>query len=222
MPPTRIATVLLGITFTSLAIHLVCVYAQFFLQNPYPFAWMFYFDKRMNIPFFFSMGLLLAGAVLSYTVFVSPLESPSRRRFWSTLSLLLACIAVDKLLHLHNTVRTATANMTGIYDPASPLYHVWTLPYVLFLLYIVLKFKNSFGTLPMLTKTRMTLAFALVITGGLFLELAGVYYSWLHQWTSDFYHVLIKTTEEFFQILGFVMIIFTLADYRRHLETGTV
>lgn len=222
MSPARIITLLVSITFILLTIHLACVYVEFFLQAPYPFAWVFYFDKRMTIPFFFSMGLLVAGAALSYRIFLSPLESPSRSRFWNTLSLLLASIAFDKFFHLHNKVRTATATVTGIYDPASPLYHIWTLPYVLFLIYIVFRFRNSFGALPSLTKKRMSLAFALVVTGGLFLELAGVYYSWLHHWTSDFYHVLIKTTEELFQILGFVVIIFALADHRRQLKAGVV
>lgn len=220
MSPKRIATVLLGITFILLTIHLVCVYAQFFHQDTYPFAWMFYFDKRMNIPFFFSMGLLLAGAVLSYQVFISPLEDPSRRRFWNTLSILLGCVAIDKFFHLHNKARTATAHITGIYDPSSPLYHIWTLPYVLFLLFILLRLRNSFGTLPAYTKRRMILAFALVAAGGLFLELAGVYYSRLHNGTSDFRHILIKTMEELLQILGFLTVIFTLADHRRQLEAG--
>lgn len=220
MSPLRIVIFLLAITFTLLTLHLICLYAQFFLLKPSPLAWMFYFDKRMNIPFFFSMALLLTGAVSSYGIFTSPRESPARRRFWKTLSLLLASIGIDKLLHLHNKVRTATATLTGIYDPASPIYHIWTLPYVLFLVYISFRFKNSFGALPRRTKKRIILAFALIITGGLFLELAGVYYAWLHHGTSDFYHVLIKTTEELFQILGLVMIIFTMADHRRRLDVG--
>ena len=222
MNPARTAIVLLGITSILLIVHLLCVRAEFFLQGPYPFAWMFYFDKRMNIPFFFSLGLLLGGAVLSYKIFLSPQETPARRPFWNTLSLLLVCIAIDKFFHLHNKARTATAHLTGIYDPAVPLYHIWTLPYILFLILMVLRFRNSFGSLPALTRKRMTLAFVLVIAGGLFLELAGVYYSWLHHWTSDFYHVLIKTTEELFQILGFVMIIDALADYRRRQKVGAM
>jgi hypothetical protein len=217
--PRRIVISLLIITFILLCIHLLCVYASFILDSPYSFSWKFYFDKRMNIPFFFSVGLLLLSAYFTYKISVSPFEIPSRLEFWKTLCILIGFIALDKFFHLHNKARTITSAITSTNDATSPFYYLWTIPYLAFIGYIGVRLKRSFVPLPEPIKKQLITACALFATGAIVLEVAGIYYAHLHSGESDLYHVLIKTSEDLLQILGTVMLIYSLIRHFRRLET---
>lgn len=218
--PRRLANCLLVITFLLVSIHLLCVYTSFMLERPCSFAWKFYFDKRMNIPFFFSVGLLLLCVYFIVKLSVSPLEIASRKEWWKALTILTAFFTIDKLFHLHNKARTTTSNIIDVYDPTAPLYYVWTIPYIAFIAYLFLRLRRSFTHLPDPTKKQLTLAGVLLIIGGIVLELTGVYYAHLRHGKSDVYHVLIKTAEELFQMLGLVTIIYAVTSYYQKLRRG--
>jgi hypothetical protein len=217
--PRRIAIPLLIITLILLCIHLLCVYASFILDSPYSFSWKFYFDKRMNIPFFFSIGLLLSSTYFSYKLSVSEFEIPSRLEFWKTLCILIGFIALDKFFHLHNKARTITSAITSTYDAALPFYYLWTIPYLALIGYIAMRLKRSSLHLPWPLKRQLAIACALFVTGAIVLEVSGIYYVYLRSGESDLYHVLIKTSEELLQILGTVMLIYSLIRHFRRLET---
>ena len=210
--PRLIVRSLLLVAFALLLANLICLYALVILKDPFNFGWRFQFDKRMNFPYFFSFGLLFFSIYMCYKILLAPTAAPGKP-FWKILGFLIAFIAIDKFFHLHNTIRTFTSNTLEIYVPSSPLHFVWAVPFVIVISFLVWRLARQFGFLPSFTRKKLLLAGSLFTFGLIFLELAGVFYSHIHHGKADVYLMLIKTTEEFFQMLGLVMLIDALVNY---------
>jgi hypothetical protein len=127
-------------------------------------------------------------------------------------------ITVDKLFHLHNKIRTIAAKTSGIYEPTSPLYYLWTVPYLVVIGYIGLNVKNYVIDLPGVIKKQLIFAAGLFVSGAIFLELTGLYYSYSLNWRTDVNLILIRTAEELLQMLGLIMLIYTLTNHREKLK----
>jgi hypothetical protein len=203
-----------------LVANLVCLYALLVLKDPFTFGWRFLFDKRMNFPYFFSFGLLFFSIYMCYKISHAPREVPGNS-FWKILGILIAFIAVDKFFHLHNTVRTFTSNTLEIYVPSSPLHFIWAVPFLIVIGYLVWRLARQIVYLPGFTRKKLFLAGSLFTFGLIFLELTGVFYGYMHQGKTDVYLILIKTAEEFFQIMGLVMLIDALVSYYGYLSVDT-
>jgi hypothetical protein len=195
------------------------MYALVVMKDPFNFGWRFQFDKRMNFPYFFSFGLLFFSIYMCYKIALAPREVPGKP-FWKILGFLIGFIAIDKFFHLHNRVRTFTSNTLEIYVPSSPLHFIWAIPFVGVIGFLVWRLARQFVYLPEFTRKKLLLAASLFTFGLIFLELTGVFYNYIHEGKADVYLMLIKTAEEFFQMMGLVMLIDALVNYHLYLEVG--
>jgi hypothetical protein len=200
--------------------NLICLYALVVAQHPFNFGWRFQFDKRMNFPYFFSFGLLFFSIYMCYKIVLAP-PAAAGKPFWKILGFLIAFISIDKFFHLHNRVRTFTSNTLEIYVPSSPLHFVWAVPFLVVIGFLVWRLARQFVFLPASTRKKLVLAGSLFTFGLIFLELAGVFYSHVHHGKADVYLMLIKTAEEFFQMMGLVMLIDALVSYYADLAGDT-
>ena len=121
--------------------------------------------------------------------------------------ILTGLIALSKLLHLHNKIRTFTSGITGAYDPSTVMYYVWALPYLFIVGYIFIKLGASVNSVAREIRKPLSVAAMLFFTGAIALELAGLAYARTHEGSPDIYHSLIKTLEELLQLLGSIALI---------------
>src|SRR4051812_13687045 len=65
--------------------NLFAIYLNAVLHQQYGFVWRFYFDKRANYPFFFSLILLFINLYLIYKIVKALPTDQSQLVFWKVL-----------------------------------------------------------------------------------------------------------------------------------------
>jgi hypothetical protein len=205
------------ITAVLLAVHLSGIYFALILKSPYEAAWRFYFDKRLNFPFFFSVALLFLTLYFIYGIVQQVQKDASQVVFWKVLGLVFILFAIDESIDLHNKFKKVTYGTIASYDQTSLSHYVWVIPYVLvFGILMILILRNATHIPPYL-KRDLAIAAILFLFGAVCMEFYGTYYYAFNQKT-DLHLLLIKTVEELFQMIGLIVFIHVLATHYYHLK----
>jgi hypothetical protein len=197
-----------------LAANLYVIYSEEILHVHHRFAWRFYFDRRLNFPFYFSITLLLIILFLTLRISKHTGAQPAAR-FWKILAIVFILFTADESFNLHHKFKMKTFGTIASYDQASLTHYLWVIPYfVVFGVLMFLLWKESVH-LPILLKSRLAVAAVVFLLGAVVMEFAGTYYAVATR-QADIYILLIKATEGLLQMAGSILFIRALS---RHLRT---
>jgi hypothetical protein len=200
--------------------NLFVVHAETILGRHYSFAWRFYFDRRLNFPFFFSLSLLLINLFLLYRIIRIKTRSKPQAIFWITMGIAFLLFTVDEAFYIHQHFKMKTFGTIASYDRASWSHYLWVIPYfVIFGILMTLLFRYSSAITNKL-KRDLLIAGLVFLLGAVGMEFAGTYYAIIRP-RADVYLLLIKSAEGLLQMIGSVMFIQIFYRHHNDLEINT-
>lgn len=197
----RIAYFLIALLLVA---NLVFVYQEMIADQHHSMAWRFYFDRRLNFPFFFSLLLQLVDLFVLYRIVAYRTLSPNLSAFWKTLLVAFFLFALDEAFYIHQHFKMSTFGRIASYDRASWTHYLWVIPYFLvFGTLLIILFKKS-AELQVRVKQKLLAAGFVFLSGAVVMEFVGTFYAVLKP-QGDLYLLLIKSAEGTLQMIGAVM-----------------
>jgi hypothetical protein len=196
-----------------LAADLYMIYSEEILQVHHRFAWRFYFDRRLNFPFYFSITLLLI--VLFFVLrIIKQSRGQAAYRFWQVLAVVFMLFTCDESFNLHHKFKMKTFGTIASYDQASLSHYLWVIPYFVVFGLLMLWLWRESEHLPLPLTRKLSVAGVVFLLGAVVMEFAGTYYA-VKTRQADIYILLIKATEGVLQMAGSIMFIQALSAHLR-------
>ncbi len=148
---------------------------------------------------------------------ISSLEEKQgkKRRYWLGLAAVFLFLSLDEAFVLHERLGDYTAQYiksTGILEASGLLYFPWIIPYSILTIILGLLYFRFILRLPRKTTILLILSAIIFLTGAAGLDMLGGREAELHGYYTVTYIVLF-TIEEFLEMIGVVLLIYTLLDY---------
>lgn len=174
---------------------------------------LFVFDGERNIPTLYSSVALLCSSALLSIIAMAHKSRGSAYLAWLGLAMVFLFLAIDETAGIHEKLaRPVSKSLTG----SETMFHAWVIPYgaaVSFLAVVYVKFMLA---LPRDIMFLFIASGAIFIAGAIGFELLGVD-------SNDLMYAIFSTCEEFFEMLGIVVFIYTLLTYiPREFATFTI
>ncbi len=203
MPSRYIIVALYLIIFALLTANMTVIYSEAIQGHRHHFASLFYFDRRLNVPFFFSLALLLINIVLLYRITTVKTLTRPQIIFWRTLLITFVFFTIDEAFYIHQHFKMRTFGTIASYNPASWTHYLWVIPYfVIFGTLTGILFRHA-SSISADVKRKLLIAAAVFLSGAMVMEFAGTFYAVVRP--ADVYLLLIKSAEGALQMTGAVM-----------------
>jgi hypothetical protein len=172
----------------------------------YSFAWRFYFDRRLNFPFLFSLFLQLTNLFLLVKIISKKSLTAPQSVFWKALLVAFFLFALDETFYIHQYFKMSTFGVIASYDRSSWSHYLWVIPYfVVFGTLFLMLFIYS-AHISTVLKKKIAIAGVVFLFGAVLMEFAGTYYAVVNP-EADVYLLLIKSAEGVLQMAGSIMFI---------------
>lgn len=168
---------------------------------------MFDFDEEMNVPTFYSSVILLSAAVLLFLIANGHKQRNEPYRAWNGLAGVFFFLSMDETVQLHEKLISLgkLLKTTGLF------YHAWVIPYgIAFLVFVVIYLKFTLA-LPQPTRRLFFLSGTIYVLGAVVFEMLGGLHRTMHG--SPVLGAVLYTTEEFLEMGGVILFIYTLLQY---------
>jgi hypothetical protein len=155
-----------------------------------------------SVPTFFTSLLLLACAVLAAAVARVDVSMTKR---WRMLGLVLAALALDETIELHETT---SGPLRDLFNAGGVLYFTWVIPGIVFVMALAVLFAALPGRLPETQRRLFVAAVALFFGAAIGLELVE---GWLEPY-GEYSVALIAmvSIEETLEMVGVVLLLYAL------------
>ena len=199
--------VLIVASFLGQAVHLL---ADDYLTGTRTFAAFFDVDGEKNIPTYFASFALLSCSVL--LAGIASFKKSANSRFilhWSALSIIFLLLSLDETVGFHELT---IAPLRSALDAEGFLYYTWVVPGIAFLFVFVLSYLRFFINLPADIRRLFLFAGVLYVAGAVGGELVSGRHADLYG-TENMMYVTLVTIEEFLEMMGVLVFIYTLMSY---------
>ena len=159
-------------------------------------------DRELNLPTLFSSALLLMAALLMQRLGRS--SNPNEAQDWRFLSKIFIFLALDEALQIHEILI-----IPGLrYQVHPALASTWVVPYAVFTLILLWRFRGFLGSISQATASRLLRSGAVYISGAIGMEMIGSFAvrSGLIRLHSLWYGT-ITGLEEALELLGIILLI---------------
>lgn len=221
--PRKIAFALLCVIAILLFVNLAIIYLRFVkgFAHLRGFIHGFYFDAEANLPSLYSALAIFFCSVLLWLIGTLGIEKTARRSFyWKILSAIFIFLAIDEFGSLHEYMIQPVRRMMHQSPLDSDyLYFAWFIPYIIFVLLLVIVLLRFLFSLPARTRWLFILGGAVFLSGAVGMEMVGGKYWAERGWAIDgsdevnLTYALITTFEELLEMLGIVIFIYALSGY---------
>jgi len=209
--PRRAALALFAVAVMLLAAHFAVMFSRFVLHHGQLLGLVDTFNVNVenNVPTFFSAFLLFACAVALAVVARMPDNSASDRRHWNGLGLIFLFLALDEDASIHELF----INPLKYVLPDHGILHFgWIVPYAIVALVIGVLYLRFALRLPEPTRSLTFAAGSTYLAGAFVFEMIGGWYiSEVSGWM-DFPYMTIVAGEEFLEMCGAILFLYTLLD----------
>lgn len=172
-------------------------------------------DLEKNIPSLYSGFALFFSSLLFFCIAALEENQEGRRRYWLGLAAVFLFLSLDETFILHERLGDYTAEYitsTGILEASGLLYFPWILPYSILMVILGLLYFRFIFRLPRKTTVLLILSAIIFLVGAVGFDMLGGREADLHGYYTITYTVLF-TIEEFLEMTGVVLLIYTLLDY---------
>ncbi len=168
--------------------------------------------ERNNVPTWYqSSTLLLSSFLLTVIALLRFNEEDKDYKFWGFLAAIFLYLSLDEAVSIHEQL---TMPLRTTFDLGGIFYLSWVIPAVLFLGILFLVLYKFLQRLPVRTRFLMIAAGIIYVSGAVGIEMIGGQYldaaNDLPTRILDFRYVLITTFEEFLEMFGIIVFIYTL------------
>ncbi len=172
-------------------------------------------DIEKNIPSFYSGFALFFSSLLFFCLSSLEKKQGKKCRYWLGLAAVFLFLSLDETFVLHERLGNYTEEYiksTGILEAGGLLYFPWIIPYSILMTILGLLYFRFIFRLPRKTTVLLILSAIIFLTGAAGFDMLGGREAELHGYYSVTYTVL-YTIEEFLEMIGVVLLIYTLLDY---------
>lgn len=175
-------------------------------------------DQEANIPTWFTGAIALYLAMNSAMI-ASAVKSQGKSSWaWRGISLMGIYIAMDEVAGFHEL---AIDPIRDNWDISPWLYQAWVIPAMALVILISIIYSRFIWRIPIYTKVYLILGALTYVTGAIGVEAIGGFVL-STQGLSDWY-VELSHIEEFMEIMGLIIIIYSIVEYsRRELKSMTI
>jgi hypothetical protein len=208
----KVAAALLFVAIALICLHIGGMFSRYILGHRQLLGMIDTFDVNAenNVPTFFSAFLLLACAGLLAVVARRP-NVPSREaRYWGWLGAIFLFLALDEDASIHELFIEPiryTLDLDGL------LYFAWVLPYGIAMAAVGLLYLRFVFRMPEPTRYLTIAAGGLYLAGALGFEMIGGWYLSVISGEIDFPYLVIVAGEEFLEMCGSILFLYTLLDF---------
>lgn len=163
-----------------------------------------------NIPTWFATATLLLCSLLLAAITATKTRADFRRH-WGALAFIFGVLSIDEAGAIHDglsSVLRETLNTSGF------LYLAWVIPALIFLALFVIFYVPFIRALPSEIHHLFLISGGLYVAGAVGLEMISAYYGELPD-RHELVYAIIWTVEEFVEMVGIALFIYTLLRYMR-------
>jgi hypothetical protein len=221
--PSAIARILGAVAFLLVLASIGGQFSRYVLGHWYlkGLVHLFYIDREMNIPTYFSVLLLLfAALLLAVITLLNGKQRTPHVSKWAILSFGFLLMAYDEAFQVHEKLVSPIKTFLGDGN-LGIFYYAWVIPGIALVFILALFFLRFLLHLPATTRLRFMLAATLYIGGAIGFELIEGYYAELYG-ERNFTYSMIVTIEESLEMAGLIVFIWALLKYfaDNHKEVG--
>jgi hypothetical protein len=172
-------------------------------------------DIEKNIPSFYSAFAIFLCSLLFFCISLLEKKQGRKHRYWLGLAGVFFFLSLDEAFVLHERLGNYTEEYiksTGILEVSGLLYFPWIIPYGILMTILGLLYFRFIFRLPRKTTVLLILSAIIFLTGAAGFDMLGGREADLHGYYTVTYTVL-YTIEEFLEMIGVVLLIYTLLDY---------
>lgn len=208
----RFALMLLAAAVLLVAAHVAVMISRYVLGHGRLLGLVDTFDLNYenNIPTFFSAFLLVSCAVLLAVLSGRSTVAARDAGYWRWLSFIFLFLAADEDASLHELLIDPIRRWLPL---QGPLYFAWVIPYGLALMVVAGLYLAFILRLPARTRWLVFTAGGLYLAGALGFELIGGWYWSRHDESPDLPYALLVAGEEFLEMCGVILFVYTLLDF---------
>lgn len=175
------------------------------------FVRLFYVDEEANISSVYSSFAWMLCSVTAAIIAMNKKHMRDRfAKHWRGLMLVFAYLALDEGAAIHEL---AIEPMRTLFNASGLFYFAWIIPGGLLLLVFVASFFKFLRTLPAKTQVLLTIAGSVFVTGAIGMEMIGAWYTERWGIQADLTYAFIATSEETLEMLGVLILLYTLLSY---------
>ena len=187
---------------------------NFLLEMQESYIRLFNINGEANIPAWFSSCiLLLSSFLLGLIAICKKMNRDSYILHWSVLSFIFLCLSLDETAILHEM---SVKPLRSIFHLGGFFYYGWIIPAGIAVVVTGLAYLRFLINLPQKTKRLFLIAACIFVGGAIGLEaFSGLYDDMFNQGriVSDDFVIIFETIEEFMEMTGTVIFIYSLLDY---------
>ena len=208
MTTHKLRAILLYISGTLFAAHLVGEIGIYAFDADKNWLLPFNMDREFNIPTLFSSTIMLACAYILNEIKKVSEKLPSKD--WRLLSKIFIFLAIDEFFQIHEIF--IIPDLRPYLSPA--LGSTWVMPYTALVIYLGWRFSKFLRSLGQRTRRKFIQSATIFLSGAIGMEMVGSYLVRtgiirLH----SIWYGSITGIEELLEILGLIMFLIALANY---------
>jgi len=170
---------------------------------------LFDFNAEMNVPTFYSsIALVLVSILLSFIALTHKKNNASYLS-WVGLAIVFLFLSVDEISSIHENFSSPAREL---FSSSGVFYFTWVIPYGVALVIFAIVYLKFLINLPRNIMYLFVISGVTFISGALGFEMIGGSHADLYGMDNLLYS-LIYTCEEFLEMLGIVIFIYTLLKY---------
>ncbi|CAN5490638.1 hypothetical protein BH10ACI1_BH10ACI1_10350 [soil metagenome] len=168
-----------------------------------------------NFPTWYqSSTLLLCSIMLMGIAFIRKNLNDIDSRFWGAMAAIFLYLSIDEAISIHEQLSVPLRQSIHAHGP---LFFSWVIPASIFLVLLFMVSAKSMWRLSTTTRWLFIVSGIIYVSGAVGMEMVGASYYEIHleghQTAKDFGYVLLTTLEEFLEMAGIVLFIFSLLRY---------
>ncbi len=172
-------------------------------------------DIEKNIPSLYSAFAIFLCSLLFFCISLLEKKQGRQRCYWIGLACVFLFLSFDEAFVLHEGLGDLTGEyikQNSILEVGGLLYFPWILPYAFLTALLGLVYLRFMIRLPRKTGILLVISAVIFLTGAGFFDMLGGREAEVNGYYSIAYTVL-YTIEEFLEMSGMVLLMFTLLDY---------
>lgn len=210
--PKRITQVLVLVALCLTLASVVGQLFKYFVCHSCLFGLVSLFDVSMDLSiptWYASFMLMLCSVLIAAIAFAKQVNHARYVVHWKVLAIIFLYLSVDEVATIHETIGLA---LRPVLDTSGFLYHRWVLVGAPLTLIVVLAYLKFLAHLPTKTRRLFLIAGAIFCGGALGMEMIAANHASFHG-SENITYALITTLEEFLEMLGIIVFVYTLLLY---------
>jgi len=208
--PKEVFAKLLYFIFALLLFNIIGIISKYYFgYSIYGLVRLFNFDIERNIPTLYSTLALLFASILLLIITIAHKRNNSAYLSWLGLAFIFLFLSMDEFMSLHEHLIIPVRESL---DTSGVFYFAWIIPYGIALIVFVIVYFKFLTNLPRNIMILFVVSGAVFVSGALGFEMVGGIYSELYG-ENNLLYASIYTCEEFLEMLGIAIFIYTLLRY---------